>query len=212
MKPGWYYKTEGRGFFKRKVKVAQKMVFGRGFFAKQKGMRRVLMERGIIDARNRLRRDRGRFAKGAKLLKDDMKEVLEDEPDFKEDKHKMNLYLALKADNPYNEIKFFPKYHPELNAKENCWMHGKNVFCKIQDFKNKTAAAMTQLVNECLDTVTPVMVRKFIASTILFSECYRTGTAAKDVYERVKQLKKVKKQHRTAPLATNINHNNRAHH
>ena len=55
---------------------------------------------------------------------------------------------------------------------------------------------MIAKITQCLLNVTLTQIRAYIASSILFCECYRTGVAAEDIYKKVQDLKKQRKQHR----------------
>eukprot|EP01083_Nonionella_stella_P077664 212194_1 len=116
------------------------------------------------------------------------------------------LHNALKKDNPYCEIIFFPRYHCELNPIENVWMISKQKFRLEQDFESKTHAKMIETINNCLDAIPLDTIQRFVQTSIMYCELYRTGNGSEAALEKIKEIKKLKRKHRRAPLMQ-INHN-----
>ena len=71
-----------------------------------KGMRQVLMERGV-DVRG--------------MKADDMRKTLKEMHDFKFEKTKVETMVAARS----HRCIFIPKYHCELNPIERVWGHAK---------------------------------------------------------------------------------------
>ena len=206
MKDGW--------FMKDGVKQKQKMHFYRDFpemnqrLKIQKGLHRILRERGLVDENKRLTDNDYSYSlkgewierkRGDILKRMDMEKLMEKQDDFVADSM-TNLLIAIhKEHNKWAVVEFFPKCHPELNKTENGWRGGKQTYRLEQDFKRMTKQQTMDKIHKCLDAEN-VRIRRYARSAFFFAACYHHGTGHKEVREAVKKLKKKKKQHRVAPV------------
>eukprot|EP01083_Nonionella_stella_P300793 1028675_1 len=108
-----------------------------------KGIRNVLEERGI---------------KTSGIYGDDLRNMLSEQQDFKEDKKWTRLIL--KVNELGGDGAYAPKYHPELQIPiEQGWCDAKKKFKDMQDFKIKKTEEVMERINHCLDTI-PVKALK----------------------------------------------------
>ena len=66
-----------------------------------------------------------------------------------------------------------------------------------QDFSSKQKETMMRIINECLDSVTIEQCRAYIMQCVVFCEYYRTGHAPDEIVNKMKELRKIRKKHRT---------------
>eukprot|EP01083_Nonionella_stella_P008957 25956_1 len=124
LKDGYFIKRTrrrsrfGRGGGVFEQKIIHKMVDEQGV---SKGIRNVLEERGI---------------KTSGIYGDDLRNMLSEQQDFKEDKKWTRLIL--KVNELGGDGAYAPKYHPELQIPiEQGWCDAKKKFKDMQDFKSK---------------------------------------------------------------------------
>ena len=114
----------------------QKMVTDEGL---QKGLKRVLEERGIN-------------VKG--MQKADLIKILEEMQDFKYQKTRVEELILNKG----HRVMFVPKFHCEINPIERVWCHAKQYTRAHCDYSFQGLEA---IINEALDSVNIEMIRKY---------------------------------------------------
>jgi len=131
----------------------QKMQYALGI---PKGMRVILEERGIATA----------TFKG-----DDMREILLNHDDFKNEVPRVIHYLRSKG----HKVFFLCKFHPELNPIERIWAQSKQytkAYCKY------TLPSLRKTIPDGLDTVTLENIKKFYRKARDYMFAYLEGHVA----------------------------------
>ena len=154
----------------------QKLVTADG---KQKGMKRILEERGIN-------------VKG--LLKDDMIKLLAEMRDFKFQKTKVEEMILNKG----HRVMFIPKFHCEINPIERVWCHAKKYTRSNCDY---TFVGLENTIVAGLNSVNIDLIRKFFRKTREYHRAYREG---KQITEMKNILKKYKSHRRVPESATDF--------
>ena len=143
----------------------QRMVDSKGT---PKGMRQVLMERGI-DVRG--------------MKADDMRKTLKEMHDFKYEKTKVETLVAGRG----HRCIFIPKYHCELNPIERVWGHAKQYTRSHCDY---TFAGLERTIDPALDNTSVELIRKYYRKVREYAKGYREGFAAGPALEKaMKQYK-----------------------
>ena len=151
----------------------QKMVDSKGT---PKGMRQVLMERGV-DVRG--------------MKADDMRKTLKEMHDFKYEKTKVETMIAARG----HRCIFIPKYHCELNPIERVWGHAKHYTRSHCDY---TFAGLERTIEPALDTVSVDLIRKYFRKVREYARGYKEGFAAGPALENA--LKQYKSHRRVSEL------------
>lgn len=120
------------------------------FEGKQKGLMRILTERGFNN----------------KMNKKEMIELLNIQPDFAGQK----AWLYETVFNAGHEIIFFPKFHPEFNWIERYWGAAKRFTRRNCDY---TYQGLVAKVPIALDTITLSTMRQFARKSYRYMDAYR---------------------------------------
>ena len=126
----------------------QKMVFDNGT---PKGMKQVLFERGINTT---------------KMKADEMRDILQNMPDFKYEKTKVEKLLNSNNFQSY----FIPKFYCELNPIERVWGQSKKytrAHCNYSFVENT--------LEQSLDNIPIDTIRRFFRKTRDYMTGYREG-------------------------------------
>ena len=149
--------------------TVQKMCFALGI---PKGMRIILQERGIAPAT---------------LKGNDMREILSNHDDFKNEVPRVIQYLRSKG----HEAFFLPKFHPELNPIERVWAQSKQytkAYCKY------TLPSLRKTIPDgLLNTVSQENIKNFHRKARDYMFAYLEGHVAGSSLE---QKVKLYKSHR----------------
>eukprot|EP01084_Bolivina_argentea_P281874 482374_1 len=179
MKDGWFIRRVRRGGKLRPKKIKQSMINDDD---KPKGVRQVLQERGID-------------TKG--IYGDELREILSKYPDFVEDAKNSRLMLKLKELGALGD--YCAKYHSELQLPiEQAWCDGKRGFRNTQDFTIRKTDEVMIKIHHCLDIIPLDRIRRYFRKMRRFEDAYIGGATSQNVLDKVEQLKKEKRQHRTA--------------
>ena len=106
---------------------------------KQKGIRSILMERGLFSGR---------------MQQKEARKLLSQQDDFREQKTLLEETVSARG----HEIIFYPKFHPEFNFIEMYWGACKASARKNCDYSWK---ALQALVPRALDSVNISTIRRF---------------------------------------------------
>ena len=140
-----------------------------------KGMRVVLEERGI-DTRH--------------MVGEQMRDVLRNHPDFKNEKSKIERFLEERG----HIIYMLPKFHCELNPIERVWAQAKRyskAYCKY------SIKSLRNIVHPALDSVTLETMQKHYRKVRHYMFAYLEGIpGGSDLEKLVKDYKKAIKSHR----------------
>ena len=128
----------------------QKMVFDNGT---PKGMKQVLFERGINTT---------------KMKADEMREILQNMPDFKYEKTKVEKLLNSNNFQSY----FIPKFHCELNPIERVWGQSKKY---TRAHCNYSFVGLENTLEQSLDNIPIDTIRRFFRKTRDYMTGYREG-------------------------------------
>ena len=133
-----------------------------------KGMRRVLIERGV-DVRG--------------MKASDMRRVLGEMSDFKYEKTKVEKYLGARG----HKVIFIPKFHCELNPIERCWGHAKHYTRQHCDY---TFHGLERTIERALNNVSVDLMRKYFRKVREIMRAYREGhTPGRELEMALKQYK-----------------------
>ena len=140
-----------------------------------KGLQTILTERGITVG---------------SILADDLRTILSNHQDFKEEKTQVEHTVAR-----WNmKCLFIPKFHCELNPIERVWGQSK-VYARAHT--NFTLVKLRKLLDPALDSVSVDLIRKYFRKARDYEQAYREGhKAGKAVEKAVKRYK----SHRRVPV------------
>ena len=138
---GWFLNSDG-------LRVSQDMRTSEG---KQKGIRSIMMERGLFSGRMQLKEAR---------------KLLSQQDDFREQKSLLEETVSARG----HEITFYPKFHPEFNFIEMYWGACKAFTRKNCDYSWK---ALQALVPRALDSVNLSTIRRFARKSDRYNDAYR---------------------------------------
>ena len=170
-----------------------------------KGLLQVLNERRLVSFRKKLQIESFNYIddgevktvqKGHTMNKELMQRLLEQQEDFVEDAKDCLVIHALKEHNRYNIDDFLPRFHCELNPKENVWRGMKQDFRLKQDFSRKTDMVMAIKIDQSMESISLHNMRRYIRTAMLFALEYHVGGGSAEVKRAVKDLKKSRKSHR----------------
>lgn len=152
--------------------IPQRMVLDSGV---AKGMKQVLEERGINTAT---------------LVGDQMKIILQNHDDFRNEKPKLIHYL-----NSMGHVALYlPKFHPEINPIERVWAQSK---CYTKAYCKYTLVALRETIPQGLDSVTLDQIKNFHRKCRNYMFAYFEGhVAGMELEKQIKKYKKVIKSHR----------------
>ena len=140
-----------------------------------KGMRVVLEERGI-NTRT--------------LVGDQMREILAQHDDFKNEKSRVEHFLDAKG----HTVLFLPKFHPELNPIERVWAQSKRytkAYCKYN------LPSLRKNIPLALDSVSVDNIENYHRKVRHYMFSYLEGhVAGRELEENVAKYKKAIKSHR----------------
>ena len=110
------------------------------------------------------------------LVGDQMREILAQHDDFKNEKSRVEHFLDAKG----RTVLFLPKFHPELNPIERVWAQSKcytKAYCKY-NLPSLRKNILRKNIPLALDSVSIDISRIIIAKCgiICFRTCCRTGT------------------------------------
>ena len=162
---------------------------------KPKGMKQVLLERGLW--KENLIKTCGRCKKGTKdpeQLQCCAQRILELQPDFMAQK---SLLVETVGKKKGHKIIFYPKFHCEFNFIEMFWGRAK-VYTR-QNF-DYTFAGLQKTVPLALDSVDLKVIRRFARKSFRYMDAYRAGLSGKEIEEQVKKHK----SHRRIPITNEI--------
>ena len=143
----------------------QKMVMDDGT---PKGMKMILEERGTNTTN---------------MNADDMRVVLANHEDFRNEKTIVEHFLESRGHIVY----FLPKFHCELNPIERVWGQAK-VYTRT--YTNYTLIRLRQLINPALNSVSVDLIRKYFRRVTEYEKAYMQGKkAGKEVEQAVKVFK-----------------------
>ena len=116
-------------------------------------------------------------------MADDMRVVLSNHDDFKNEDTSVERYLKGRG----HLVHFLPKFHCELNAIERVWGQAK-VYGRA--YTNFTLAKLRQVINPALDSVTVDLICKYCRKARDYENAYLEGhKAGKEVENAVKKYK-----------------------
>lgn len=124
-----------------------------------KGMLKILEERGFNQTALK------------KIKVDDMRMILKNHDDFKNEKTIVEHYLLSLG----HSVRFIPKFHCELNPIERVWGQAK-AYTRI--YTNYTLERLRHTLNPALDSVTTDMIRKYFRKVEEYERAYREGKKA----------------------------------
>ena len=186
MKDGYYYDENGEKVIQVMWEKCEADPEKAPHGIRARGMKAILKERGL-------------WTKGMK--KEDMKQILRDQEDFKKDAEILAIHKKVKEHNKYTEIHKFPPFHCETNPIERAWCYLKRKFRSGQDFEKKSHDQMIALINGYLDELPLKMIRQFISTAILYTYSYQTGLGGVEILKQIKQLKAKRNSHRSIYLS-----------
>ena len=134
---------------------------------KQKGMKKVLEERGIITT-------------GMTAPK--MREMLKTYPDFCNSISLLEELVISKGHLCF----FLPKFHCELNPIERCWCHAKR---HTRAYCNGSIVRLRKIVPEGFTTVSKDLITSYFLTCRDFERAYVAGNTCKTVDKAVKIYK-----------------------
>ncbi len=140
-----------------------------------KGMKLVLQERGIDTL-------------GMNALK--MREVLGSHEDFQS----VKTLVEELVESRFHICLFFPKFHCELNAIEQCWCHAKKY---SRQYVNGSIIRLRKVVPQSLATCQKELIRKFFDKCRSYLRGYNSGCDCSNVDSFVKLYK----SHRRVSIA-----------
>ena len=181
MKDGYFYDDYDRKH------VQEMWTLNSDNIKKPKGLRQVLEERGFDTGEGK-----------EKLVKEELIEIMENEPDFVEDKKIFKALQASKKVNKYSKVILFPKYHCEFNMMENVWMDTKNEYDRTRDFKGKKHAQIKDRINQIMDGIPLSRARKYIMNSMAYCHGYEGGAVGQAVLDKINDYKKARLSHRRA--------------
>ena len=147
----------------------QKMVFDDGT---PKGMKQVLFERGVNTT---------------KMKAEQMREILQNMPDFKYEKTRVETLLHSHNFKSY----FIPKFHCELNPIERVWGQSKKY---TRAHCNYSFAGLENTLEQSLDNIPVDTIRRFFRKTRDYMTAYREGlTLGPQMEAALKQYKSHRK-------------------
>ena len=169
VKPGGKQRVMRDGFWNGKV---QKMNFSLGV---PKGLRVVLEERGIN-------------TKG--LGASEMRGILSQHDDFKNEKSKIERYLEGKGD----AVHLLPKYHCELNPIERVWAQSKRY---TKAYCNYSIISLQKNITPALESVSLENIQNYFSKVRQYMFAYLESIpGGSDLEKLVKDYKKATKSHR----------------
>ena len=140
-----------------------------------KGMRVILQKRGVNTSR---------------MVGDQMREILAEMDDFKDEKSLIEHYLTERGHIPV----FLPKFHPELNPIERVWAQLKRytkAHCKY------TLPSLRRNIPDAYDSVTLENIQNHSWKVRHFMYCYLEGLIpGQELDSPLKKFKIAAKSHR----------------
>jgi len=155
MREGWFIKNGER--------VTQKMHQD----GVAKGLKKVLEERGLLKEG---------------MLKADMIKVLEQQPDFKEQKPMLQEWIERRG----HVCIFFPKFHPELSFIEMVWSSWKRLLRRRCDY---TMEGLRKNVVQCLKAIGVQEMRAFERHCQRYVQAYREGHSGYTAAAAIKEYR-----------------------
>ena len=146
LKDGWYMDADGN-------RIIQSMINEDG---EQKGIRTILMERGL-------------WRPGMKL--DEARKLLTEQPDFKEQKEDCWLWETIHPTG--HMMTFIPKFHPEFNFIERYWGQCKMYTRAHCDYSFKELEFVVPIA---LDSVSLRTIRRLYRHSLMYMKAYSDGT------------------------------------
>jgi hypothetical protein len=198
MNPGGKQGFLRNGWFIRDgVRISQPMTFPashEAFPSLQKGMKQVLIERGLYTPKFRMQcRAAGKCDFGSTTCC--AKRILELQPDFQE-QHSLVLEVIEAAGHL---CIFLPKFHCELNFIEFFWGAVKKY---LRENCNYTFDGLKENLPHALKSVDLETIRRWEHRMVRWMDAYRSGLQAKDAEMQVKAFSSKKYQsHRRVPEA-----------
>lgn len=187
LKNGWYFSSD------RTTKIRQEMSFPPDhpqFLNQPKGMKQVLLKRGLWRARLTMKCEGG-------CEHDDccVKRILELQPDFQEQKSLVQEVIEAAG----HLCIFLPKFHCEINFIEYFWGAVKKY---LRDHCDYTFGTLKENIPKAMESISVQLIRKWEHRAWRFVHAYSEGLGAKDSQAKVKQFSsKIYKSHRRAPIA-----------
>jgi len=191
MRPGGKQARMRDGWFLRDgEKIIQPMIFppdDAAFPNQPKGMRQVLIERGLYSDKLRMQ------CKGCITNACCAKRILELQPDFMEQKSLVQEVIEAAG----HLCIFLPKFHCELNYIEFFWGAVKRWLRENCDY---TFQGLQENLPKALESVALETIRKWEHRMYRWMDAYRTGLSARDAQFKVKQFSSKKyTSHRRVP-------------
>ena len=151
----------------------QRMVLEDG---RQKGMKRVLEERGVNTY---------------KMKADEMRKQLKKYDDFGAEG--VPIVEELVAERGHMCV-FIPRFHCELNPIERCWCHAKKY---TRAHANGSIVRLRRIIPEGLASVTTDMIARFFLTCRDYERAYREGHSCNSVDMAVKRYKSHRRVHQS---------------
>ena len=136
-----------------------------------KGMKQILMERGINVERMRV---------------EDMQTLLANHEDFRTELTVVEHFLHSRV----HTVLFIPKFHCELNPIKRVWGQAK-VYTRM--YTNFTLPRLRANANPALDSVSTDLIRMYFRRVVKYERAYLEG---KEAGRELEQAVKVYKSHR----------------
>lgn len=144
----------------------------------QKGIKRILMERGLWPSRE--------------MRLDDARALLDIQPDFASQKE----WLEETVQQSGHKIIFYPKFHPEFNWIEMYWGATKRYTRRHCTYSFKD---LDYMLPGALKVVTIATMRRFARKTFRYISAYRSGRALTP--QQIEHAMKQYSSHRSIPLS-----------
>eukprot|EP01084_Bolivina_argentea_P281871 482369_1 len=143
------------------------------------------------------RQDKKKISNDKHSLKRKIDEIFSDNESNKENTPYVRPTKRRKKNKSWgNKGKQSNKYRAQSQIeKENA---NQKKFRDCQDFKISKTEEVIAKINHCLDTIPLLRIRRYFRKMRRFEDAYIGGATSQNVLDKVEQLKKEKRQHRTA--------------
>lgn len=169
LRPGWYTKDGNT--------IVQSMQVDNNGLLRQKGIQRILQERGLWDRNMQL---------------DACRLLLDQQPDFASQKEWLEETISVKG----HRINFYPKFHPEFNWIEMFWGSTKRYTRKHCTYRFKD---LERIIPIALKVTSLASMRKFARKCFRYIDIYASGV--KLTPQQIEHAMKKYSSHRRIPAS-----------